>query len=91
VLEGTFREDLFYRINALSITVPPLRERREQVPGLVDFYFNYYQSKYAKKLPITSQEILNSFKEYDWPGNIRELENIIKRNGHPGGDEILCP
>jgi two-component system, NtrC family, response regulator AtoC len=79
VLEGTFREDLFYRINALSITVPPLRERREQIPALVDFYFNYYQSKYAKKLPLTSQEILKSFKEYDWPGNIRELENIIKR------------
>jgi transcriptional regulator with PAS, ATPase and Fis domain len=91
VLEGTFREDLYYRINALSITVPPLRERREQIPAFVDFFFNHYQSKYAKKIPLTTREIVEQFKEYDWPGNIRELENVIKRTVILGEMKPLGP
>ena len=79
VLEGTFREDLYYRINGLSLTVPPLRERKEQIQAFVDYYLSYYQSKYKKKIPRLGPDIITTFKGYEWPGNIRELENTIKR------------
>ena len=79
VSEGKFRQDLFYRINILCIDLPPLRNRKEDIPLLTDHFiqkFNQIQSKNIKRI---SHEVLSFFMSYDWPGNIRELENIIER------------
>lgn len=77
--EGKFREDLFFRINVVSITIPPLRERKSQILPLALFFFNHYCQKFQRTTPWISAETVNYFKEYSWPGNIRELENMIKR------------
>jgi two-component system response regulator AtoC len=77
--EGLFREDLFYRINGVTLTVPPLRDRREQIIPLSQYFLNFYRTKYGKPLPSLSFATLSTFKSYEWPGNIRELENVIKR------------
>lgn len=79
MMEGRFREDLFFRVNVISITVPPLRDRREQILPLSQYYFNFYKKKYGKEPGPFSSMMLNAFKEYEWPGNIRELENMVKR------------
>lgn len=79
ILEGHFREDLFFRINVINITVPPLRERREQILPLVRFYLDFYRKKYRRDGPPLSSKMINAFKEYLWPGNIRELENLVRR------------
>jgi len=77
--EGRFREDLFFRINVMSITLPPLRDRREQVIPLAEYFFDLYKERYARSASSLSAETINTLKEYLWPGNIRELENVIKR------------
>ncbi|MDO9124524.1 MAG: sigma 54-interacting transcriptional regulator, partial [Deltaproteobacteria bacterium] len=79
MMEGLFREDLFYRINVISITVPPLRERKEQILPLTQYFFNFFKEKYRRDAPPLSPKATKIFKEYLWPGNIRELENIVKR------------
>ena len=79
MMEGLFRQDLFYRINVISITVPPLRDRREQILPLAHYFFNYYKEKYRRNVPPLSAKVTKIFIEYSWPGNIRELENIVKR------------
>jgi transcriptional regulator with PAS, ATPase and Fis domain len=79
VMEGRFREDLFFRVNVINITVPPLRDRREQILPLSQYYLNFYKKKYGREIPPFSPITINAFKEYAWPGNIRELENMVKR------------
>ncbi len=79
MMEGQFREDLFFRINVINITVPPLRDRKEQILLLSQYFLNVYKKKYAKEIQPFSSKVVNAFKEYPWPGNIRELENMIKR------------
>jgi transcriptional regulator with PAS, ATPase and Fis domain len=79
MMEGHFREDLFFRINVINITVPPLRERREQILPLLQFYLDFYRKKYGKDGAPLSSKMINAFKEYPWPGNIRELENLVRR------------
>ena len=79
MMEGRFREDLFFRINVINITVPPLRDRKEQIIPLSEYFLNSYKKKYNKEVQPFSSKVINSFKEYPWPGNIRELENMIKR------------
>jgi len=79
MMEGRFREDLYFRINVMSITLPPLRERKEQILPFSLYFFNFYKKKYAKSSTWLSPETTDIFKKYSWPGNIRELENIIKR------------
>ena len=79
MMEGHFREDLFFRINVINITVPPLRDRKEQILPLSQYYLNVYKNKYGKDVPPFSSKVIHVFKEYPWPGNIRELENMIKR------------
>ena len=79
IIDGHFREDLFFRINVVSITVPPLRERKDQIFSLSEYFFNLYKKKYEKPIESLSSKMITAFEEYQWPGNIRELENVIKR------------
>lgn len=79
MMEGHFREDLFFRINVINITLPPLRERKDQILPLSQYYLDFYKKKYSKTTPSFSSKAIHIFKEYPWPGNIRELENMIKR------------
>jgi two-component system response regulator AtoC len=79
VADGLFREDLFFRLNVVCITLPPLRERREEVPMLCEYFLKKYSVQYHKPHADISAETMALFMEYDWPGNVRELENLIKR------------
>ncbi len=79
VAEGTFREDLFYRINIFPIQVPPLRERRDDIPSLAFHFLNVSGADLEKKMTDISAEAMNLLTNYDWPGNVRELENTIQR------------
>ncbi|MCU1298337.1 MAG: sigma-54-dependent Fis family transcriptional regulator [Acidobacteriaceae bacterium] len=79
IREGSFREDLFYRINTFSITLPPLRERIEDIPFLAEYFLQRARAKVNKRVESISQEALAMLKNYSWPGNLRELENIIER------------
>jgi two-component system response regulator AtoC len=77
--EGDFREDLYYRLKVIELTVPALRERRDEIPTLTDFFIARYARKYNRPVHLLSDELRQLFLQYDWPGNIRELENMIKR------------
>ena len=77
--EGEFREDLYYRLNVIPIFIPPLRERREDIPFLVEHFLDKYNEAYAKDVKKMSRELLDLLTEYHWPGNVRELENCIER------------
>jgi two-component system, NtrC family, response regulator AtoC len=77
--EGRFREDLYYRLNVVSICIPPLRERKEEIPLLCDHFLRKFSRKYTGGLSNLSPVTLQTFMRYGWPGNIRELENILKR------------
>jgi len=79
VEEGTFREDLFYRLNVVTIHIPPLRERREEIPVFLDFFLRKYSEYYGKQPPPFTDYAVSRMMEYTWPGNIRELENLVKR------------
>ncbi len=76
---GTFREDLYYRLRVIELVVPPLRERRDEIPTLTESFIARYSRKYKRPSPRLSPKLRQLFHEYDWPGNIRELENTIKR------------
>jgi DNA-binding NtrC family response regulator len=79
VEEGLFREDLFYRLNVVTVHIPPLRERREEIPLFLDYFQRKYSEVYAKNPPAFSDYAISRMMEYVWPGNIRELENLVKR------------
>src|SRR5712691_1993228 len=79
VEEGMFREDLFYRLNVVTIHIPPLRERREEIPIFLDFFLRKYSEYYGKQPAPFSDYAVGRMMEYAWPGNIRELENMVKR------------
>src|SRR3954464_10159761 len=79
VEEGHFREDLFYRLNVVTIHIPPLRERQEEIPVFLEFFLEKYCEHYGKKPSMFSEFAVNKMMEYPWPGNIRELENMVKR------------
>jgi two-component system, NtrC family, response regulator HydG len=91
VTEGRFREDLFYRLNVVPLTLPPLRERREDIPLLADHFLALYREKNRKPLRSISGKALDLLVRYDWPGNIRELENCIERAVILSRDEVLVP
>lgn len=74
---GTFREDLYYRINVFPIAVPPLRERRDDIAGLVEYFLHEYSRRYDRDVTI-SDTVMQMLVEYDWPGNVRELQNIVE-------------
>jgi formate hydrogenlyase transcriptional activator len=79
IREGRFRSDLFYRLNVLQIHVPALRERRGDIPQLVMFFLSRFAKKFGKRVESVSQESMELLSNYSWPGNIRELQNIIER------------
>lgn len=79
IRKGLFREDLFYRLNVFPIKSPSLRERKEDLPLLVNYFIKKYSAKAGKKIETVSQTVLETLQAYDWPGNVRELENIIER------------
>ena len=79
VARGQFREDLFYRLNVVSIYLPPLRNRREDVPRLIDYFLDKYNDVNGRRLRRINKEILNVMLRYPWPGNVRELENAMER------------
>jgi transcriptional regulator with PAS, ATPase and Fis domain len=79
VSEGRFREDLFHRINVIRIQVPPLRQRREEIPALINHYMNQYQQDSAKRDIRLSEEAVDLMVVYDWPGNVRQLCNEVRR------------
>jgi len=80
IAAGTFREDLFYRLNVFPIEIPPLRERREDIPILVRYFIDRYARKAGRKIGRVNKETLDLFQLYLWPGNIRELQNVIERS-----------
>ncbi|MGH9257388.1 MAG: sigma-54-dependent transcriptional regulator [Vicinamibacterales bacterium] len=80
MLRGQFREDLYYRLKVIETVVPPLRERRDEIVHLTDFFIAKYSQRYHRPLRPISDELRKLFFLYDWPGNIRELENMIKRS-----------
>lgn len=79
VIQGRFREDLFYRLNVVSLRVPPLRDRSQDIPLLARYFLTEFNIKYNKRVHMLSEEVLNKMMSYDWPGNVRELRNTIER------------
>jgi two-component system nitrogen regulation response regulator NtrX len=79
IAQGRFREDLFYRLSVIPITVPPLRERKEDIPLLIDHFIRLVSAENGKREKTVSVEALAYFLSYDWPGNIRELRNMVER------------
>lgn len=80
IAEGAFREDLFYRLNVFPIEVPPLRQRKEDIPLLVEYFVDRYASKAGKRISGINKKSLELLESYTWPGNIRELQNVIERS-----------
>jgi two-component system response regulator HydG/two-component system response regulator AtoC len=85
VKSGNFRADLYYRLNVINIRMPPLRERKEDIPLIARHYLNHFCKKNKKAISEFEGDVLTAFQSYDWPGNVRELENLIERAF------ILCP
>jgi two-component system, NtrC family, response regulator AtoC len=79
IRQGTFREDLFYRLNVVTVRVPPLRERKEEIEPLVRHFVEKYRRRYHGGLEQVPADVMERFHSYDWPGNVRELENLVRR------------
>ena len=80
IAAGTFRNDLFYRLNVFPITLPPLRERKEDIPALVSYFVDRYAKRVGRRIRGIRKHALNLLESYSWPGNIRELQNVIERS-----------
>jgi DNA-binding NtrC family response regulator len=91
IQEGLFREDLFYRLNVVSIHLPPLRKRREDIPLLAEHFLDKFKAETNKKIDRISPQALKLMMEYDWPGNVRELENAIERAVVVGKKNEIIP
>jgi transcriptional regulator with PAS, ATPase and Fis domain len=89
IAEGRFREDLFYRLNVIHLVVPPLRERREDVPPLIERFLKRFTSESGSLVRGLAPETIETLTAYNWPGNVRELENVIERLAVTGRREIL--
>ena len=86
---GTFRQDLFYRINVVNLHLPPLRERRGDIDDLVVYFLEHYNRKYNCRARPLSADLMTALQKYHWPGNIRELENLIKRYVILGNEDVI--
>jgi two-component system response regulator AtoC len=87
--EGRFRQDLFYRLSVVPLSLPPLRERREDIPLLARHFLEKYAAQEGVEVPDLSSRLMREFLEYDWPGNVRELENVIRRLVSMGDEESI--
>jgi PAS domain S-box-containing protein len=88
--DGTFRSDLFYRLNVFPVHVPPLRERREDIAMLLEYFLHRYAHQARKVFKSIDKHTLDFFEAYDWPGNIRELQNIVERSVILSPDDVFC-
>jgi transcriptional regulator with GAF, ATPase, and Fis domain len=88
--DRTFRSDLFYRLNVFPIQVPPLRERREDIAMLLEYFLHRYAKQAGKIFRSIDQQTLDFLKSYEWPGNIRELQNVVERSVILSPDSIFC-
>jgi len=79
VADGRFQEDLFYRLNVIPIVLPPLRERPDDIPVLIDHFVEKHRQRTGKRIDRLEPEVLDTLRSYNWPGNVRELENTIER------------
>lgn len=94
VQDGLFRQDLYYRLNVVNILIPPLRERREEIPALAEHFRQRWARRYNRNAPPLSPATVARFSRYAWPGNVRELENVVKRIVILGTEDFLsstCP
>lgn len=89
IKEGTFREDLFYRLNVLPVYLPPLRERKSDLPHLIGYYIDYFNSVHNLEIKKLDEEATKLLENYDWPGNIRELRNVIEHCFIMEGSEVI--
>jgi len=89
VRAGRFRQDLFYRLNVIAIVLPPLRERQDDIPRLIDFYIDAYNAEFRKRITGVSAEAMHLLRDHTWPGNIRELRNAVERAMLLGGGQQL--
>ena len=89
VANGHFREDLFFRLNVVCITLPPLRQRRDEIAALTNLFIERYAEHYNRPRIVLAEDTRRLFDEYEWPGNVRELENLVKRAVVLGSDESL--
>jgi transcriptional regulator with GAF, ATPase, and Fis domain len=90
VERGEFRSDLYYRLNVFAIQLPPLRSRREDIPGLIEQFVNVFSRRMHKQIDYISPETMAAFASYPWPGNVRELENMIERAMILANDGVLA-
>ncbi|MEK6678895.1 MAG: sigma 54-interacting transcriptional regulator, partial [Nitrospirota bacterium] len=79
IKKGSFREDLFYRLNVIPLHVPPVRERKEDMPLLIEHFLMEFSREYGMKPKKIAEDVIKVFQEYNWPGNVRELKNIVER------------
>jgi two-component system response regulator AtoC len=86
---GRFREDLYYRLNVVNVTIPPLRERKEEIPVFVEYFLDKFTKKFNKVIKPLPDHMMESFLRYQWLGNIRELENMIQRFVVLGNEEVV--
>jgi two-component system, NtrC family, response regulator AtoC len=91
ITEGTFREDLFYRLNVIHLTVPPLRERREDIPALIEYFLAQFTRNNGTPVHAIAAESIKLLSDYAWPGNVRELENVIERLVVTGRHDTVTP
>jgi len=89
IATGNFRQDLFYRINVVNLQMPPLRDRASDIPDLIAYFLEFYNRKYNCRAKTLSNELMGMLQKYHWPGNIRELENLIKRYVILGSEEAI--
>ena len=89
VNSGRFREDLFYRLNVVNVTIPPLRDRKEEIPIFVEYFLDKFGKKYRKTVKPLSDQIMKVFLQYQWLGNVREMENVIQRIIVLGNEKII--
>jgi transcriptional regulator with PAS, ATPase and Fis domain len=86
---GQFREDLYYRLNVVNITIPPLRERKEEIPIFVEYFLEKFGKKYNKRVKPLTDRMMKAFLNHHWLGNVRELENVIQRFVVLGNEEVI--
>ncbi|HZU45530.1 MAG TPA: sigma 54-interacting transcriptional regulator [Terriglobales bacterium] len=89
ITAGTFRQDLFYRINVVNMQLPPLRDRIADIPDLTVYFLDYYNKKYNCRAKSLSSELMSILQRYHWPGNIRELQNLVKRYVILGTEDVI--